>query len=72
MSRFQARVKRMWDWIFDGRASDLKGVYDSATLSKTKAAASVTASDQLIESGQRIARMANDLRRYQAASRRKQ
>jgi hypothetical protein len=72
MSRFRTKVKRMWDWIFDGRATDLKNVYEATSLVKVQAAASVSASDQLIESGQRIARMATDLRRYQAASRRKQ
>lgn len=72
MIRLRTTVQRMWDWIFDGRTSDLQGVYESATLAKAKAAASASASDQLIESGLRISRMANDLRRYQAASRRKQ
>lgn len=62
-------MRRIWDWVFDGRTSDLDGVHASALLAKTNAKAVSTAADQLVESGQRISRMANDLRRYQAAAR---
>lgn len=67
MTEERGIVQRFLDWVFDGRPSDMAAVHASALLSKTNAEAAGSSADQLFESGQRISRMANDLRRYRAA-----